>query len=144
ASPSWSRSGFACWARCASGSRALAVGAREPARGASLPGGRQPEEQPLQLVDAREVAADVVVAAPLAGRQAEATPCVVVARPGSAQVDDGGQILLLLERGSGAPLAPHRVRDATIQEGGGQLDGVARHDARVEAVEPARRHVVPG
>lgn len=47
---------------------------------------------------------------------------------------DGGQVLLLLERGPGDPLARQGARDAPIQEGGGQLDGVARHDARVEAV----------
>src|SRR5213076_319771 len=41
-----------------------------------LSGGRQPDELPLQRVDQREVAAGVVVAAPLAGGQLEAASCV--------------------------------------------------------------------
>src|SRR2546428_311414 len=66
------------------------------------------------------------------------------ARPSSTEVDDGGEILLLLERGGGDPLATHRRRNTAIQESGGHLDGVARHDAGVDTVEPARSPLVPG
>ena len=107
-----------------------------------LAGGRQPHELPLHRIDLREVISDVMVAAPLVGGQPEAAPCIGLARPGAAQVNHCGQILLLLERG--APLASHRARDAAIQQGCCQLNGVARHDASVEAVEPARVRVVPG
>src|SRR5207247_5914052 len=109
----------------------------------ALPGRRQAHELPFQRVDLCQVAADVVVAAPLAGGQPEAAPRVGVARPGAAEMDDGGQILLLAERGRGDPQAPERTGDAPVQQGGRQLDGVARHDARVGAVEPARPEVVP-
>src|SRR5206468_2790603 len=73
-----------------------------------------------------------------------AGPRARVARSGATQVDDGGQVLLLLQRGGGDPLALQRLGHAAIQEPGGQLDGVTGHHARVEAVEPARAHVVPG
>ena len=48
----------------------------------------------------REVVADVMVAAPLAGHKPEAARCVGIACPGSAQVDHCGQILFLPKRGS--------------------------------------------
>src|SRR5438093_1568349 len=99
--------------------------------------GREPGELPLHLVDLREVVADVVIAAPLAGCQPEAAPCIGIAGPGSAEVDHCGQILLLPERDGGDPLAPHHACDASIQSGRGQLDRVARYNACIEAVEPA-------
>src|SRR2546421_2624034 len=98
---------------------------------------REAGEPSLQRVDLREVSSDVVVTTSLAARQKEPPSRVGLARPGATQVDDGGQILLLRERGAGHPLALQRLRDATIQERGGQLDGVTGHHPRVEAVEPA-------
>src|SRR5262245_62306620 len=85
-----------------------------------------------------------MVAAPLAGREAKAPARVGVARTGAAQVDHRGEILLLLERGVGNPLATERARNAAVQERGRQLDRVTGYDARVETVEPARSHVMPG
>src|SRR5437879_7893165 len=85
-----------------------------------------------------------MVAALLAGDQPKAAPCVGVAHSGSAEVNDCGQILLLLESGSSDPLAPHRACDATMQQSRCQFDGVARNNASVEAIKPARSHVVPG
>jgi hypothetical protein len=64
-----------------------------------LAGGRQPGELPLERVDLREVAANIVVAALLAGGQPEAPRGIGGARPRAAQVDHGGQILLLPGRG---------------------------------------------
>src|SRR2546422_9007564 len=89
-----------------------------------LLGGRQPGELSLQRVDMRKVAADVVVATALPGRQPEPASRVGVARSGATQVDDGGQVLLLLQRGGGGPLGLQRLGHAAIQEPGGQLDGV--------------------
>src|SRR3989454_7206730 len=117
---------------------------RGAARCRRLPGARQPGELSLQHVDVSEVTSDVVVAAVLAGMEAEAASCVGVARAGSAQVDDRSEILLLLERRGADSLALERLGDAPIEEGGGHRHGVARDDARVEAVEPARTRVVPG
>ena len=37
-----------------------------------------------------------------------------------------------------------RARDVSVEQGRGQLDRMARHDAAVETVEPARFHVLPG
>jgi hypothetical protein len=85
-----------------------------------------------------------MVAAARAGGQLKAPPRVGVARTGSAQVDDRGQVLFLLEVGRADPLARQRSCDAAVQVGGSHLDGVARDDTGVEAVEPARPPVVPG
>src|SRR2546428_3010324 len=97
--------------------------------GPVLTGPRQSHELPLHRVDLCQVAADGVGAARIAGGQPEAAACEGVARSSSTEVDDGGEILLLLERGGRAHLAPHRRRDTAIQESGGHLDGVARPDA---------------
>ena len=75
-------------------------------------------ELPLHRVHLREVAAGGVVAALLAGGQAEAPPGIGVARSGSAQVDDGGQILLSRERRRGDPQPGDRIGDVPIQQGG--------------------------
>src|SRR5207244_2503542 len=56
---------------------------RGAARCRRLPGARQPGELSLQHVDVSEVTSDVVVAAVLAGMEAEAASCVGVARAGS-------------------------------------------------------------
>src|SRR5206468_11327249 len=109
-----------------------------------LAGRSQPGELPLHRVHLREVGARVVVAAALAGAQPEAPRRIGVASPRSAQVDDGGQILLSLRRGRDDTAAPDRARDLAIQQGRGHLDGVARHDPTVEGVEPARRRIEPG
>jgi len=95
-------------------------------------------EPPLHRVDLREVGANVVVAAALAGRQTETAGRIGVTNPTPAQVDHGGQVLLLLGRGGGHPITLDGARDTAIQEGRRHFDGVTRHDAGVEDVEPAR------
>jgi hypothetical protein len=85
-----------------------------------------------------------VVPASLTGREPESPSRVGVPRAGPAEVDERGEILLLPERGRPDAPALQRARDAAIEVRGGQLDGVAREDADVEAVEPARADVVPG
>src|SRR5437870_13838472 len=68
-------------------------------------GRREPGEIGLHGVDVGQVAADVVIAAVLARGQPEAAPRVGVAGAGAAEVDDGGEVTLLLERGGGDVLA---------------------------------------
>jgi hypothetical protein len=56
----------------------------------------EPCELALQQVDVCDVAADVVVAASLAGCESEPAAGVRVANASSAQVDDGREVLALL------------------------------------------------
>src|SRR2546428_3568800 len=110
---------------------------RGAARCRRPPGARQPGELSLQHVDVSEVTSDVVVAAVLAGMEAEAASCVGVARAGSAQVDDRGEILLLLERRGADSLALERLGDAPIEQPAGPLHGSAPADAPLEACGPS-------
>ena len=64
-----------------------------------LAGGRQTCELPRQRGDLDEVGTDVVRAALLAGCQAEAPGRIGGPCAGAAQMDHGGEILLLLEAG---------------------------------------------
>ncbi len=66
-----------------------------------------------------------------------------VARCRATQMDDRSEVLLLLKRHAGDSLGAERAGDAAIEKRRGQLDRVAGHDARVQAVEPARSHRVP-
>src|SRR5437867_9504877 len=66
-----------------------------------------------------------------------------VAHRRATQMDDRSQVMLLLKRGVGDSLGAERAADAAIEKRRGQLDRVAGHDARVQAVEPARSHRVP-
>src|SRR5260221_8088275 len=96
-------------------------------------GRRQTRELPLQRVDLREVAGEVVRAAALPGGL-EAAAGIDLAPRGAAEVDDGGEILLLLERRRDAR---EHVRDTAVEQSRGHLDRMAGHDAGVEGVEPA-------
>src|SRR3977135_477803 len=111
---------------------------RSPGPGPSIER-RQAREKPLQRVDLREVAGEVVGAAALS-RGLEAAARVSLAPRGAAEVDDGGEILFLLER---RRAAREHVGDPAVEQRRGHLDGVAGHDAGIEAVEPARTGVVP-
>src|SRR2546427_3567 len=85
-----------------------------PSPPAELPGPWHSGEAPLHRVDLREVGANVVVAAALAGGQTEPARRIGVARPRPAQVDHGGQILLALGRGGGDPITLDGARDTAI------------------------------
>ena len=52
----------------------------------------------LHRIDAGEIAMEIVIATPLTGKQPKTPPRIVLARPSAAQVDQGSQVLLLLER----------------------------------------------
>jgi hypothetical protein len=69
----------------------------------------------LQQVDLCDVAAHVVVAASLTGTESEPTACVRVANAGPAQVDEGGEVLALLERGGDDTAALERSRNPAIE-----------------------------
>jgi hypothetical protein len=78
-----------------------------------------------------------VIAAALAGGRKKAARRKSVTGPRPAQVDDGGKILPPLRRGGRDAMTLDRARDLSIQESRGHFDGVTRHDAGVERVEPA-------
>ncbi len=84
-----------------------------------------------------------MIAAALPLRRPEAAPRIGVARGRAAQVNHRGEIALLLQRGGSELAAPEDLGDAPVKVGRGHLDGVARHHAQVQAIEPARAPVVP-
>ncbi len=81
-----------------------------------------------------------MVAAALVGRETKVPLHVVTARPGTAEMDDRGQVLLLLERRRSIS---DQFRHLTVEERGGHLDRVAWYDSGIEAVEPTGVEVVP-
>ena len=81
-----------------------------------------------------------MIAAALVRHETKVPLYVITARPGTAEMDDGGQVLLLLERRRSLS---DQFRYVTIEERGGQLDCVARDDPGIEAVEPTGVEVVP-
>lgn len=101
---------------------------------------RQHGKEPLHGSDFREVGFQIMVTAALVGQETKVPLCVVTAGPGTAEMDDRRQVLLLLERRR--PIA-RRFCYVTVEVGGGHLDRVARDDPGVEAVKPAGVEVVP-
>src|SRR5262245_59091958 len=79
------------------------------------------DELTLRGVDPCQIAAGIVTAAPLTAREPKAAAGVRVAGAGSAQVDDGREVLPLLQRGSGDAVAPKEVGDAAVQQRGGRI-----------------------
>ena len=67
-----------------------------------------------------------------------------MAGSGSAEVDHGGQILFLPKRDRADPSGSDGTHDASIEPRRSQLDGMARYNAGIEAVEPTGIRVVPG
>src|SRR5579872_6059622 len=65
--------------------------------GLALQVGGKTEERPLHRPDISEVCRYVLVAAALTGRQFEAAPCKGLRWARTAKVDDGGEILFLLQ-----------------------------------------------
>ncbi len=105
--------------------------------------GRQSGKLVRHRVDSSQIVSYLVVAAPLAVGKPEAARGIGVAGSSSAQVDHGGQILLLPECDCADPSRSYGTRDASIQQRRGQLDGMAWYDAAVEAIEPTGIRVVP-
>ena len=103
--------------------------------------GCQHRKDTFHGLDSREIDLHIMVAAPLMGQKTKVPLCVVTARSGTAEMDDRGQVLLLLERRRSLS---DRFRDVTVEVRRGQLEGMARDDPGVEAVEPTRFDIVPG
>jgi hypothetical protein len=95
------------------------------------------DELPLHRIDPCEVGSHVVVAASLMGTKPKAARGIGMAGSCSTEVNNGGQILLLLERDLANLSRSHRLCDATVEPSRSQLDGMAWYDTLVEAVEPA-------
>ena len=77
--------------------------------------GRQSGKLICHRVDSCEIIPHVVVAAPLVVGQSEAASGIGVAGSSSAQMDHGGQILLLPECDCADPLRSYGTRDTSIQ-----------------------------
>lgn len=102
--------------------------------------GRQHYKDTLHGLDSREIGLHIMVTAALLSQETKVPLCIVTAGPGAAEMDDRGQVLLLLERRRSLS---DRFRYVTVEVRGGQLDGMARDDPGVEAVEPTGVEVVP-
>ena len=102
--------------------------------------GRQHRKAAFHGFDSREVRLHIVITAALVGQETKVPFCVVTASPGTAEMDDSGQVLLLLERRGSLS---DGFRYMTVKVRGGHLDRVTRDDSGVEAVEPTRIEVVP-
>ena len=81
-----------------------------------------------------------MVTAALMGGETKVPLRVIAACPGTAEMDDGGQVLLLLEcHGSVANQFCH----VAVKKRGRQLNRVAWDNSGIETVEPTRVEVVP-
>ena len=78
-----------------------------------------------------------MVAASLVESRSKAACGKGVAGSRSTEVNDGSQILLLLESDRADLWGSHCLCDAAIEPRRSQLDRMAWHDTLVEAVEPA-------
>lgn len=99
-----------------------------------LPVRIQRSEPLLQQLDAREIGSYIVVSAPLVRRKSKTANGKATACPGAAEVNDGGEVVFLSE--GRLPSLADRLRDVSIEEGGGHLDRMTRNNASVQAVEP--------
>src|SRR6202790_3917522 len=95
------------------------------------------QKLPLHRIDLGEICRDEVIAAALAGHHLKTT--VHEGRGGTcaAEMDECGEILLLLRAWRGVRRAGKNCRDIVVQVHGRELDGMARERAGIEASEPA-------
>jgi hypothetical protein len=68
----------------------------------------------LQRIDPRQIGARLMLAAPLALDKAKATSSVEIGGPGAAQVNRGGEMLLLLEGSTGDSIARQDIRHVQV------------------------------
>lgn len=85
-----------------------------------------------------------MITAFLAGGETEPASGEGMAGSGAAEVNDGGELLLLVPADRGPRPGPEGSGDLTIEQGGCEFNGMARDDASVEAVEPAGMDIIPG
>src|SRR4051794_2227688 len=93
-------------------------------------------ELALHGVDLCEIAGDEVIAAALAIRELKAAARIAESRARATEVDDGGEILLLLRIGLGIRHPREHEGDLTIEIHRCKLDRVAWEHANIGA-EPA-------
>src|SRR5258708_37078155 len=98
---------------------------RHSARGGALLRGGKAREEALHGIDLGEVGGGRVVAAALAGREAEAAPREAVGRPGAAEMDGRREGLALLRRSGGDRAALGGVGDRAVERPGRATDGRA-------------------
>jgi hypothetical protein len=94
-------------------------------------------ELPLHRIDPGEIGPHIVITASLMRRWTKAMCRKGMAGSGPTEVNDGGQILLLLECGYSNPSRSYCLYHAAVKLRRGQFNGMARYDSLVEAVEPA-------
>lgn len=102
-----------------------------------LPIGGQTQELLLHRVHPGEVRSRVLVTAALAGRQMKSAAHEVPGQAWAAEVDEGGDLLLLLRRRRTAETRPENPGDAAVEQCRGEFDGVAGIDAGIQVVVPA-------
>src|ERR1700742_165423 len=100
-------------------------------------------EYALHRLNPLNIGVGLVVPAALAVGQLESPSRKLIARPRAAQMDQGGERLLMRERRSCGPVALENQGDAAIQIRGGQLDRITGKNPRIEAVEPTGMPIVP-
>ena len=102
--------------------------------------GRQHRKATLHGPDSREIGFHIMVTAALVGQETKGPLCIVTACPGTAEVDDRSQVLLLLKRRRSFS---DRLRYVTVEIRSGQFDRVAWDNSGIEAIEPTGVEVVP-
>jgi hypothetical protein len=108
------------------------------------PFGGETPKLPLHHVDPGEIDRDVVVAAAFAWHQLKTAASEGCGPTGTAEVDEGSEILRLLQTRCRTWPACKYLRDIPVQRHRRKRDGMARHDAGIEPVEPAGVPIVPG
>ena len=89
---------------------------------------------PLESLNPRHIGLHVMVPALLIGEQTIFPLGIFPADAGSAEVNNGGEILSLLDRGR---LIADNLHHLTIEPGSRQFDGITRAHPYIEIVEPA-------
>ena len=98
----------------------------------NLPFGGETSELPLHRVDPGEIDRDVVVAAAFVWHQLKTTAGEGCGRTSTAEMDDGSEILRLLQTRCRVWPACEYLHDIPVQVHRRKLDGMARHDAGIE------------
>lgn len=94
----------------------------------------------LEGLDFEQISSHIMITATLMRDETKVPFRIVTARASTAEMDDCGQVLFLLER---RRLFAEDIRHLTVEERGSQLDCVTWNDSGVKTVEPARVEVVP-
>jgi hypothetical protein len=98
---------------------------------------RKAQELSLHRIDFGDIRRDEVIAAALAGDHVKPAACVGRGRARAAEMDESGEILLLLRACGRYAGMGESCRHMAVQIHGGELDGMARDHADGEGGEPA-------